>query len=235
MCFSAEASLGAAVALLPAGGYCVEAAWRKDRAYLPLAAVPVLIGLQQLCESQVWVGLDLGKPELVRRASLWFLFFALAVWPVWVPLAVAAVEGRGWKRWAFVAVSGVGTLFAITHYVPLAASGGSGLNPTAVRHSIRYDLSAVPAAGSARWWVWPALYSVAVAGPLLAARDRHLRPLGIAILLAAAASSVLFEYAFASVWCFFAAILCLYLVYVVYQLPGSPPGVSKVGQPSEAL
>src|SRR5947199_10183889 len=108
MCFSAGVSFGVATALLPAGAYCVEAAWRKGRAYLPLAAVPVLFGLQQLCEAQVWVGFGRGSPELVRGASLVFLFFALAVWPVWVPLAVAATEPPGWRRWVAVALAAAG-------------------------------------------------------------------------------------------------------------------------------
>ena len=50
----------AAVALLPVGGYCLAAAWRKDRAYLALATVPLLFGLQQVCEACVWRALDRG-------------------------------------------------------------------------------------------------------------------------------------------------------------------------------
>jgi hypothetical protein len=222
MCFSAEASLGAAVALLPAGAYCVETAWRKNRAYLPLALAPVLFGLQQLCEMGVWVGLGRGSEEVTRRASLAFLLFALVVWPVWVPLAAAAVEPRGWKRRAFVALAAGGVLFGLAYYLPLAADRGHGLSPAVVGHSIRYDFSVVPVTRSAEWWVWPLLYAAAVVLPLLTSRDRHLRPLGVAVAAGAAGAYLLFEHAFASVWCFFAAILALYLSYVLYRLRALP-------------
>lgn len=222
MCFSAEASLGVAVALLPAGAYCVDAAWRKNRAYLPLALVPVLFGLQQSCEMQVWIGLGRGNVEGTRRASLAFLFFALAVWPVCVPLAAAAVEPRGRTRWVFVALAGVGMLYALAYYLPVAADNGRGLGPAVVGHSIRYDFSVVPAARSPGWWVGPILYSAVVVIPLLASHERPLRPLGVAVGVAAAVSYVLFEYAFASVWCFFGGVLSVYMAYVLHCLPGIP-------------
>ncbi len=217
MCFSAEASFGVAVALLPVGAYSLAAAWQKDRAYLPLAAAPTLFGLQQLCEGVVWVGLGRGDPEMIRVGSLGFLFFALALWPVWVPLAVAAIERRGWRAWVLVALAGGGLAHAVAFYVPATDVGG--LNPTAVGHSIRYDFSAVPAAQSPLGWLWPVVYVAAVCVPLLLARDRHLRSLGVAVAGAAVVSYAAFEHAFASVWCFFAAVLSAYLAYVLNRLP----------------
>jgi hypothetical protein len=224
MCFSAEASAGVAAAVLPVGGYCLAAAWRKDRAYLLLAAVPLLFGLQQVCEARVWDGLDRGDPELARLPALAFLFFALAVWPVWIPAAVAAIERPGRKRRAFVALAATGVLFGLVYYLP-AAADGRGLSPAIVGHSIRYDFAAVPAANSRWWWVGPAAYLATVCGPLLASRDRRLRPLGVAVVASAAVSGALFEAGFTSVWCFLAAALSLYLAYVLHRLPERPePG-----------
>ena len=215
MCFSAEASLGVAAALLPAGAYAVAAARRKDRRYLPLATVPVLFGIQQLCEAGVWAGLGRGDPDAARVASVGFLFFGLAVWPAWVPLAVATVEPDGRRRAAFLALAAAGVLVGCVYYLPVAADDGRGLNPAVVGHSVRYDLPAGPGPG----WVWPALYLAAVAGPLAASGDRRLRPLGVAVVAAAAVAYAAFREAFASVWCFLAAVLAAYLVYVLYRLP----------------
>ena len=223
MCFSAEASYGVAAVLLPAGGYCVAAAWRKDRRFLPLAAVPVLFGFQQLCEAQVWVGVGRGDAERVRVGSLGFLFFALAVWPVWVPLAVAAAEPRR-VRWAVAALAACGVAFAWAYFVPVAESGGRALNPALVGHSIRYDFSGVPAANAAGWWVWPVLYLVTIAGPFLFSSQPSLRLIGVGVVSLAAVAFVLFELAFASVWCFFAAILSVGLVYTIGRLPARATG-----------
>ena len=226
MCFSAEASVGVAVALLPVGAYCLATAWRKDRTYLPLALIPMLFGLQQLCEARVWVALDRGDPDLARVPSLAFLFFALSLWPAWIPLAAAAIEppGRRRRRLALFAFAACGLAVGLVYYVP-AAADGDGLNPAVVGHSIRYDFSAVPVTQSALWWVWPALYLAVVSVPPLVSRNRRLWPLGVAIVLLAAATYALFESAFASVWCVFAAILSLYLAYVLHRLPDRPDPV----------
>lgn len=233
MCFSAEASLGVAAALLPAGAYGVVAARRTDRRYLPLAAVPVLFGVQQVCEAAVWAGLDRGDPGAARAASVGFLFFALAVWPAWVPLAVATVEPDGRKRAAFLLLAAAGVLVGCVYYLPVAADGGRGLNPAVVGHSVRYDFPAGPGPG----WFWPALYLVAVAGPLLLSSDRRLRPLGVAVVAAAGVAYLAFREAFASVWCFLAAALSAYLVYVLYRLPTHRPvsGMSASSAPIPVL
>jgi hypothetical protein len=217
MCFSAAASYGVAAVVLPAGAYCAEAAWRKDRRFLLLAAVPVLFGLQQLGEAQVWDGLERGDGERVRVGSLGFLFFALAVWPVWMPLSVAAVERR-WRRWTGVALAGSGVAFAAAYYLPVHEFG-HGLNPVVVGHSLRYDFSQVPAVNSPVWWVGPAVYLAAVAVLCLLSSRKHLRQLGVMIVVLAVALYALFAHAFASVWCFFAAILSVYLAFVMGCLP----------------
>lgn len=95
MCCSAAASFGVAATLLPVGAYCLASAWWKNRMYLALAAIPVLFGLQQVCEGVVWVSAGRGDLETAHPATMAFLFFALALWEVWVPLAFAAIEPAG--------------------------------------------------------------------------------------------------------------------------------------------
>jgi FtsH-binding integral membrane protein len=220
MCFSAEASFGAAVALLPAGAYCVDAAWRKDRRYLPFAVVPIVFGMQQICEALVWLGIERTNAEMTRIAALAYMGFALAIWPIWVPLALALLEERPRNRWMLVILAGVGLVFGLVFFLPLARDGGRGLSPTVVGHSIRYDLSVVPAIHSFWWWAWLAGYLIAVSGPLFASQNHRLRPLGAAVVVSALISYGLFEYAFASVWCFFAALLSLYVVHILRRVSG---------------
>jgi len=219
MCFSSEASLGVAAGLLPAGAYCIDAAWRKDRNYLPLAIVPIVFGLQQLCEGLVWVGINQKHPEMIRMAALAYLGIALALWPVWIPVALGALDSRKEYRLGLTILAGIGVLFGLVFYLPLATASGRGINPTVIGHSIRYDLSAVPAFNSLWWWLGMAVYLIAVSAPMFISRNLQLRPLGAGVILAALISYLLFEYAFSSVWCFFAAILSLYLVRVFYYLP----------------
>src|SRR5262249_39162470 len=95
MCFSPEASFLAGAALLPAGCYCVQSAFRKDLRYLPLAVVPVAFGVQQWSEGVVWLGLQGNDPTLITQASVFFLFFAVAFWPFWIPFSLLVPETRG--------------------------------------------------------------------------------------------------------------------------------------------
>ncbi|QDU23621.1 DUF6629 family protein [Urbifossiella limnaea] len=210
MCFSTEVSAGVAVVLLPVGGYCLAAAAVKDRAYLPLAALPLLFGVQQVFEGAVWFAVGRHDPVLARAASGAFLFFALAVWPVGVPLAAAALERPGRRRRAFVGLAAAGLAVAAAYFVPVAAGGWEG--PRVVGHSLRYDL---PDPGP----VWPAAYLAAVCVPLAASRVPAVRPLGWLALAAAGVSYVAFREAFASVWCFLAAALSGYLAYVLCRVP----------------
>jgi hypothetical protein len=234
MCFSAEVSLGVAVVLLPVGGFCVASAWHKDRRYLLLAAAPLLFGLQQVCEAGVWAGLERADPDLGRAASRWFLFFALAFWPVWVPLSAVAIEPPGARRTVCLALVGLGLAVAVVYYPPLVPDGG-WTGTRIVEHSIRYDFSAIPAVRAAPGWVWPATYLVAVCVPFLAVRDHHLWSLGAAVAVSAAISYVAFREAFASVWCFLAAVLSVYIAYVLHGLRPNGFPDSRTPEPVSAL
>ncbi len=99
MCFSAAANFTVGAALLPAGGYCVRQALANLRSYLGFAVIPLIFGVQQLCEAFVWVGVGRRDDGLTRTASVAFLFFALAWWPFWIPLCSWFVETQlGGKR-----------------------------------------------------------------------------------------------------------------------------------------
>lgn len=219
MCFSVEASVAVGVALLPAGAYAVATALKKNRAYLPFAIMPLLFGVQQLCEAGVWFGLEQDSPALVKPASLAYLFFAVAFWPFWVPLAAAVVEHRPAWRLLFFIVAGVGLALGLLCYVPSALNFDEWVEVRIVHHSIRYDISAMPLAQIIASQTWSGLYLVGVCCPLLFSRDWQLRFLGLAIAISAVVSHAFFWYAFASVWCLFAAALSLHICYVLYQLP----------------
>jgi hypothetical protein len=226
MCFSAEVSFAAGAALLPAGAYCVQAAVRKDLRYLPLALVPLGFGVQQMGEGFVWLGVARQDETLVRQASVFFLFFAIAFWPLWIPLSLFVPERRCWHRRLlalFVVLSGVWLWL----YVPLALDPQRYLRTETVHHSIHYELDGLPVLQQLPLppLAWQVVYLVAICVPLALGRldrtGRRFRGLvgGGLLALLFGVSYFVYAHAFTSVWCFFAALLSGLLCLAFYRLP----------------
>jgi len=225
MCFSAEASFGLGAVLLPAGVYCVRTAAKRNPAWLPLAITPLLFGVQQVSEGLVWVGLRAEAPGLVRPASLAFLFFALAAWPFWMPLSATFIESRPRARriWLSMAVLGLGWFVLL--YLPILLDPDRYLTTRVVHHSIAYDYTEVPVVRAVPPELFRAIYAVIGGLPLIACSDGRVRLFGLLLGGAAVVSRLAFVYAFASVWCFFAAALTLYLCWTLGRMkePGERP------------
>jgi hypothetical protein len=236
MCFSAEASFTASAALLPAGIYCVHAALKKGAGLVPLALIPFAFGAQQLSEGFVWIGLGSQDPILTRKAALFFLFFAIPFWPFWIPFSLALVERQKRPKWALAGLALLSFVWVWVSY-PLLVEPERWLTTRQVHHSIRYDIETLPAFSVAPLAAWQALYFAEICLPFLVGRRGrsewyHLVG-GGAVALFFLIAYFAFSYAFTSVWCFFAAILSLYLCFVFYRLPipgNGPERASILGE-----
>ncbi len=217
MCFSARASFGAAAALGAIGALSVRGA--PTRRHLGLAAVPLVFAGQQACEGAVWLALD-AAPFHVESTPLAraFLFFALFVWPLYVPSALALVERVRARRTALLALAAAG-----------AALGAYLMACATLRAS-----NACIAYGNLYYWVQidvpakhlaPFVYLALVAAPLLVSSVRGTSWLAASVAIAFAATGLLYRAGFLSVWCFFAAVLSGLVALVVRRAPRVPaPG-----------
>lgn len=219
MCFSADASLITAGVLIPMGAYSVATALRKSLTHIPLATVPTIFGLQQCFEAGVWRGLEHNDEALVENSALAFLFFAIAFWPAWMPFSAAVLEPRPVWRRLFFMIAGVGLIMGSTLYARAASHYDDWLKVSIAGHAIKYSFVHMPERYTAVGETWQVLYFVAVCVPLVLSRDGKVRLLGIAITASAAIAHALFWYAFASVWCFFAAVLSVQICHMMYVLP----------------
>ena len=217
MCFSAEASFGLSVALLSGGVYCVKNALSKNRLLLPVAIIPILFAVQQFSEGWVWIGLRWENAALVRMFALVFLAFAIVFWPFWVPFC-AFVTGKRKEKIIFGFLSVLGLVIGLGVYVPLFISVDSPVTDV-INHAIHYNVSGSTTFQFVPVLLWEAMYIAIIASPLFASNSRKILYLGIAIVLSAAVSYLIFWFAFTSVWCFFAALLSLYLCIVFRNLP----------------
>ncbi len=224
MCFSPEASFALAGTLVPVGGYCVAAAWRKERRLLPLALTPLLFIGQQAAEGVVWLALDAGDTATVRTGSLVFFFYALALWPFWFPVLAAVGEPRPRRRlWlALLAVLASGWFWVLFH--PLLTDPAA-LRTTMAHHSVRYEVTLPVDEYLPRNAVRVA-YLLSMVVPILAGPRVFGRAPGLVL---AGVAALVYAHAFASVWCFFAAVQSAWLAYLFARLspvrvgPGERP------------
>jgi uncharacterized protein DUF6629 len=210
VCFSAEASFSLAGALAIGGGYCIRRAVRLDRSFLPLAAIPAVFGVQQFCEGWVWTGVERGDPALAKVAALSYLFFALFFWPVWIPYSMLLVERSRRSRLYLRAVTSVGIALGFGLMLPVVIDP-AWLAIDISHHSIHYNITQSPLYNAFPDMLWQALYLIVVSTPLFVSSMHKMVHCGVAVIVSAAATHVFFDHAFASVWCFFAAALSLYL------------------------
>lgn len=214
MCFSAEVSFTAAAILLPAGAVGVQRAFRTDRRYLPLAALPIFFGLQQLFEGLVWTGNTLSSDIMVQRFSLAYMFFTWLAWPVWVPFSTYFLEPCR-RRYIYLLFAIMGGMLGAIQYFPYFAHDGwlvTNFLPHAISYqgTVLFDLIV-------RRELTNVLYLVVIIAPLLTSSDRHAQFFGILISAVATVTYLFFQFAYISVFCFGGALMSLYIVYVMLR------------------
>lgn len=207
MCFSATVSFTAGAALSAVGVLTIRRSvgWRE----VPLAAVPLLFGVQQITEGVVWLGLDGDLPQLQTWAAYIYSFFSHALWPVLIPIAILLVETERWRRHALAAfvAAGVGVglyLLFFLFWTPVTA--------TVVGRSIAYE--------SPHFYLAAVIVVYLLATCVSGLFSRHvcIRIFGMLAFVLAVAAAIVSMTTFVSVWCFFAAVLSV-LILVHFSGP----------------
>ncbi|WP_338104757.1 DUF6629 family protein [Modestobacter muralis] len=201
MCFSATASFTAGTALTAVGMVTVYRS--RGRSELPLAAVPLLFGLQQLTEGLLWVGLDNDLTGLQSWSTYVFSLFSHVLWPMFIPFAFLLVEPVRWRRRAisvFLAL-GIGVGLYLLYFLvrfPVSAH--------VHERSISYDSPHFYIAGVL------VIYLLATCFTGLFSSHRCVRIFGVLAFVLAIAAVLVSIMTFVSVWCFFAALLSLLIL-----------------------
>jgi len=197
VCFSPQADL---VGGLVVGALGADVLRHRDGRWThsPLCALPLILGFHQFVEAFVWWGLEGHVRAGLGRFAMWvYLSIAFVVLPVFVPLAVLALEPTPRRRWLIApfAVLGIavgGILLAAMLRGPVGVS----LRPYHLSYNLRLG-HAVVVIG---------LYVVAVCGAWLFSGYRAIALYGIVNLLAVVVIVKLTADGFASVWCGYAAL-----------------------------
>lgn len=211
MCFSPEASFITASVLVPAGVLSMARAYKTDQRYIPIAALPLLFGLQQGFEGAVWMAN--GDATLVERYSLAYMFFSWLAWPIWIPFSAYFLESQRRKPLYLVLVI-LGGMLGAMQYFPYFAHDG-WLMTRFLPHVIIYQGKELFDYIIGRHTTY-AIYGAVVIGSLLLSSEANVRIFGLLVTLVLVVTYLFFAYAYISVFCFGGAIMSLYLVWTIF-------------------
>ena len=197
VCFSPQADVAGGLLICVIGVDAVRHI-RQRREFIALAWIPVLLGAHQFIEALVWLWLQGHVPRGIGHVALWaYLLIAFVVLPVFVPLAVIAVEPTRRRKQMMAPFAALGAVIAVRLFAAMVRGPvGVKLAPYHLSYSIRL---------SDGFWI-VALYVVAVCGPLLVSGYRNVALFGVVNLVAVIVIARLTVSGFASVWCGWAAV-----------------------------
>lgn len=197
MCFSPQADIVGGVIVCAIGVDAVRHVHQR-RELVALAWIPVLLGVHQLIEALVWLSLQGHVPRGIGQVALWaYLLIAFVVLPVFIPLAVIALEPTKQRMWLMAPFAGIGAVVALTLLAAMVRGPvGVKLEPYHLSYSVRLSDG----------FLIVALYVVAVCAPLLLSGYRHVAIFGVVNLVAVIIIARLTVSGFASVWCGWAAV-----------------------------
>lgn len=120
MCFSAPASFVAGTALVAVGVATLRNTRAKNERLF--AMMPLLFGTQQLVEGVIWLTFSHDSPILKQALTYLYSGFSHVLWPMYVPLAVGAMETVPWRKRAMFAFEVPGAVVGLYLLYYLIAS-----------------------------------------------------------------------------------------------------------------
>ncbi len=166
--------------------------------HLALAALPLLLAAHQVDEAFVWWGLQGHVSATVGRVATWvYLLFAFVVLPVYLPMAVLALEPLGRRRTAMLPFLALGSVVSVVLLAALLHGPVTAeLRPYHLSYGTGLPAGLLIIGG----------YVVATCGALLFSGYRRLALFGVVNLVAVAVLAGLTISGFASLWCAWAAV-----------------------------
>lgn len=202
MCFSAEASFTAAAVLGAMGATTLKNS--SSRSQFFLAAIPILFAIQQLAEGMLWLQLtNQWENGASYHAKKIFLIFAFLIWPIWIPLALACIEKVAWRRHLITLNLACGILLALLN---LSYAMQQDISVQIINHSLQY-IGKAPSQ--------TILYPLIVLLPCFLSSVKNVWIFGVLIAFAYGVADYYYATTFVSVWCFFSAIVSLFIYKVI--------------------
>lgn len=205
MCFSANASFVASGVLAVAGAAAIKET--RTRRALPYAFIPLLFAIQQFIEGWQWLSAKNGGSEFFGYG---FLFFAVVLWPVYIPIAVYLIEPRAGKQKIFGYFIALGAAVSIFSFVNLFFSPIEVIAESCCHVRYVFELPFRYVIGGS--------YIIATCGSLFFSSHKWVKIMSAVIFLSLTIAYSFAQLAYISVWCFFAALLSVLVFFGIRSL-----------------
>jgi len=212
MCFSAEASFTASAVLGGCGVFAIRNSQTSSQKVF--ASIPLIFAAQQFTEGWLWVGLaQPDNPEWTEFATQLFLFFAWVIWPFLIPLSARLLESKpSRKKWLTLLLAGGSIVSSLLAYALLLHPVDAVIREHHISYSMALDFE--------YQWLVGVLYFIPVSLSLFLSSLDRMWVVGLMVLLSFAISILFYRQYLISVWCFFAAITSVSILWVLYRMNG---------------
>jgi uncharacterized membrane protein (DUF2068 family) len=170
---------------------------RAERHEILYAAIPLLFAVQQLIEGGLWLALP-AQVFATQYLTTIYLIFANIIWPAFVPVAILMLEPSKLRRKLLLIPLAAG---ALTTAFFIAMMVQEPVSAAIIGSHIHYDFP------------YPhdkiafAFYATATCLAPLLSSHKAVRLLGATLIFSMVASYLIYAIWFASVWCYFAALI----------------------------
>lgn len=212
MCFSAGASFGTSAALCIIGVVAITKASTIPQKLF--ASIPFIFSVQQATEGMLWLSFNhpgFGGHSLFPYV---YLVFALMLWPVWIPLTIRLLEENATRKKIL-------NIFVIIGAVVSAWFAGSmffcSAQAVTTHHHIQYQLN-FPSTLTNLIWPFNIFYFIATIVSTFISSIKRMKWLGIVCAIAYLFSLYFYSEFVISVWCYFAAVLSIIVLWIASGL-----------------
>lgn len=171
--------------------------------------MPLLFAAQQIFEGLLW--LSLLRPDWAHWAPFArnaYLFFAEIVWPIFIPGVLLLMEDEPRRRSALRALFGLGlALGAFMIWVLAVKPVAANIRGHHIHYDIQYHATDV--------WAYGVPYFITTMAATAVSSYKSFRLLGACLLGAYLVSYYWYNHYTISVWCFFAALLSIVVIYIL--------------------
>lgn len=204
MCFSPEISFATSAALTTVGVLTVKKVkYKKD--YF-IACLPLLFGFQQLCEGIVWVTIHKEEYKLLYILSRnIYIIFAFIFWPVALPYFTQAFETNRIRKKLIQLLIAPGIVLSGWYLYAMIFIG----------YGLAYHGSLVYYLEINKELHFRFVYLAVATLPAALSSDKNLRVFSVLGLISFLITDIFYVQYFASVWCFFAAIMSAWSYVVI--------------------